>query len=254
MQKSGVVIINGDNKNNREVIQKINREVKTYGFSKENDYQIDKVRFKEGSTEFILRNKSIILGNFIIKVPGKLNIQNATAAIIAALTAGLTINQIQKGLVLFTGTKRRFELIKEKNDIKLIDDYAHHPSEIQMTLLAAKEWYPGYKIICIFQPHTFSRTKALLSDFSQSFGLSSEVYILPIFPSAREKEDNSINSFILVNETARYHQRVFYAKDHIDLLQKLKNNIKPKTILITMGAGDIYKIHTDLIKLMSYGR
>lgn len=247
----GLLIINGDNTNNQEIARSASRKVITYGFSKENDYQIEKVQFAEGVTRFVLRGKNISLGEFVLNVPGKFNILNATASIVTALSVGLPILQIQKGLAAFLGTKRRFELIKSQNGNKLFDDYAHHPSEIQMTLLAAHEWYPKHQIICVFQPHTFSRTKALLAEFSKCFGLSDEVYILPIFPSAREKEDKSINSLLLVNEIARYHHNVFYVKDLYNLIIMIKKRIRAKKmIIITMGAGDIYKFTDNLKKIL----
>lgn len=247
MDEDGLLVINGDNVHNRTLLKSISKKTQTYGFSANLSYQIEKVEFKEGKTTFSLKQKNLSLGEYQLNVPGKFNILNATAAIVVGLQVGLTTSQVKEGLQQFLGTKRRFELIGEKGKVKVYDDYAHHPSEIKMTLMAVKEWFPKHKIICLFQPHTYSRTKSLLPDFARSFGFADEVMILPIFPSAREEVDPEINSSILASKINLFHPRVTFEGREEKILERIKS-IKDDTIVITMGAGDIYEIGPKILR------
>jgi UDP-N-acetylmuramate--alanine ligase len=150
----------------------------------------------------------------------------------------------------FNGTNRRFEKIYEYKNKLLFDDYAHHPSEILATLKAVKEWYGNRKLIVIFQPHTYSRTKLLLNDFSKSFILADKVFLADIFPSAREKYDNSISSRILAIEINKIKKNSVYVGNLKVLLSLLKKEITGDDLIITMGAGDIYLWHKSIIDLI----
>lgn len=251
LPEDGFVVINTDSSNNRTIIKKLRqKKIITYGFSADADYKISSVSFTPGITKFILKHNDLAIGEFILLVPGKFNALNATAAIVVGLQLGLSVAKIQEGLVSFRGTKRRFELIADKNKIRLYDDYAHHPQEIAATLLACREWFKKEKIVVIFQPHTYSRTKALLKQFSQSFELADEVLILPIFSSAREKDDPEINSEILVAEIGRYQPHVKFMTDNKNLLSYLSSHLDRGSIVLTMGAGDVYKLHKDIKRMM----
>ena len=248
--EDSVAVLNNDNSNIRSIVSKIRRNIITYGFSKDVMFRIDNLHFSQGKTLFDIKADNINIGKFSLSVPGKYNALNAAATICVALHIGISADQINKSLGEFLGTKRRFELIADKNGRKLYDDYAHHPSEIQMTLMAARDWFPRNKIICIFQPHTYSRTKSLLSDFAQSFGFADEVLILPIFASAREKEDKSINSSVLAAEISHYHQNVSYMDTTDKLLSYVKKTKDSNSVIITMGAGDVYKLGPQIEEII----
>lgn len=250
LDQDAVVVLNEDNKNNKEVKKGSNKEVITYGFSPEADYQIEKVRFSDARTYFSLKNKDLNIGEFCLKVPGKYNAQNAAAVVAVGLHLGLSVSTLQLGLADFLGTKRRFELIFQKNNITLYDDYAHHPTEIQTTLLACRQWYPKEKIIVIFQPHTYSRTKKLLADFARCFNFADEVLILPIFASAREDVDLSIDSTILTSEISKFHPKVSYFSDNEKLLAYIRKTLVPGTVIFTMGAGDVYKLDKEIVNII----
>ena len=246
MDEEGLLVINGDNPNNQVLLKGVTKKTQTYGFSPNSSYQIEKVNYKEGKTSFFLKQGNLSLGEYQLNVPGKFNVLNATAAIVVGLQLGLTVSQIKDGLQQFLGTKRRFELIGEKGKIKVYDDYAHHPSEIKMTLMAVREWFPKHRIICLFQPHTYSRTKSLLTEFASSFGFANEVIILPIFPSAREEVDPEINSSILASKISMFHPSVTFEGREEKILERLKN-VKEDTIVLTMGAGDIYQLAPKIL-------
>ena len=179
--------------------------------------------------------------------PGQFNQANATAAIKAAVTLGFDPGKAAAALKDFTGTTRRSEQIADLNGILVYDDYAHHPREIQATLQAAKAKFPGRKLIAIFQPHTYSRTKALLTEFSHSFAAADQVIFLPIYASAREISDPAVSSQTLAAMTPRG----VFAANPKDLLQYLKLNLSSPAVIFTLGAGDIYLLHDQIIAAIS---
>lgn len=176
-----------------------------------------------------------------LKVPGEHNKQNAGACISVADFLQIQSDKAVKSIEDFSGTWRRFDLRgKTINGVSVYDDYAHHPKEIMTTLKGAREMYPDMKIVSIFQPHLFSRTKLLLEDFSKVFIDSDEVFILPIYP-AREEFDPTINSEMLVEKIKQNGQNVQLVKSFDDaknIIEKLDGN----TVVINLGAGDIYKL------------
>ncbi len=212
----------------------------SYGLSAAAEFQVTHIRFGDERTFFTLVQNGMRLFDFTLKVPGKHNALNAAAAAIACRQLGLSWEQIAKGLLKFGGTKRRFELVSKIGDVRVIDDYAHHPKEIMATLAAAREWYPGRRIIAVFQPHTYSRTKALMSEFSQAFTSAYEVILTDIYSSARETDTLGISGKTLVEETAKHHPNVYFAPGYEAVQKLLAAHMHPKDIIIFMGAGSIY--------------
>lgn len=159
---------------------------------------------------------------------------------------GFDKKKINKAIKGFSGAKRRFERLFKDRNISLYDDYAHHPREIKMTILAARKKFSPKRIIVIFQPHTYSRTKALLHDFAASLSVADKCFILPIFASAREKKDSyhiSSNDIVKINPS-----RLTYISSKQQLLHSLKSTLRVGDIIFTMGAGDVYKLKDDIIK------
>ena len=181
-----------------------------------------------------------------LQVPGQHNLLNASAVIVMAQRLGVPKEIIEKGLADFQGTSRRFEFKGEKNGIIFIDDYAHHPTEIQVTLKAVKKLYPQRKIWAIFQPHTFSRTKALLKEFGQSFDQADQVIILDIYGSARE-EAGRIHAQDLVEEIKKHRNKTNYIPTIEEAGRYLKKQSQPGQVILTMGAGDVWKLSTAFL-------
>lgn len=179
---------------------------------------------------------------FRLNVPGKFNLENAAAAKKVAEFYGINTDQVMNGLLKFTGTRRRFEKIGEKNGILFYDDYAHTPNEIRATLAAAREWFPGKRIIAVFQPHTYSRTKALFNEFAKSFGDADVVGIMDIYASARETNDLGISGKLLSDEISKFNKSVHYTDGHGSTLEWVKKSIKPGDVVLILGAGDIFRI------------
>jgi UDP-N-acetylmuramate--alanine ligase len=176
-----------------------------------------------------------------IAFPGKHYIENAGAVLACSSFLDIDTDDLLEGISSFKGTARRFDVLQKRPAV-VIDDYAHHPSEIKATLMGAKELYPKKTIVVIFQPHMFSRTESFLDKFARSFELADEVGIMEIYSSAREAK-GSVSSKDLVRALNEQHSRVRYLKDHkaagqfLNFMKKRSNNV-----VLLMGAGDIYEI------------
>ncbi|MBI3386022.1 UDP-N-acetylmuramate--L-alanine ligase [Candidatus Gottesmanbacteria bacterium] len=216
------------------------QNVITYGFSPRADMHITHIGVGVGRMFFTLEQKRVRAGEFTLKVPGRHNVANAVAAIVTCQALGLNIDEIHNGLLAFSGTKRRFEKLGEVEGVTYYDDYAHHPAEIIATLAGAKKWYPHRRIIAVFQPHTFSRTKALLPDFARAFTDAAMVILTDIYASAREHDTLGTEGKTLLEETLKHHGDVRYGKDFLEVRKILSEKIMPGDVVIFMGAGDIY--------------
>lgn len=241
----GLMVACIDDNNVKEIIKYAPRVI-TYGKGIFADWKILRIYNNAGKTNFWLEYKGREMGHFQISLPGEHNVQNAAAVIIVSLEAGIDIEKIRNFLPLFTGTKRRFEKIGEVSNILLYDDYAHHPTEIKATLKALKSWYPEKRIIAVFQPHTYSRTKGLFKEFGLCFVDADIILIADIYSSAREVEKYGVTSATLVEEICQHHPNCYYTKGENEILQYLEHNIQENDIIITLGAGDIYKIHPQI--------
>ena len=240
-KKSKEIIVNADDANSRVLESEL-----TYGFSPASNFWITHVGVGEERTFFALEERGMKLGEFTLKVPGRHNVLNAVAAMIAAHQAGVDWSALKRGILEFTGTKRRFEKIGERRGVIFYDDYAHHPAEIRATLAAARSWYADRRIIVVFQPHTYSRTKALLTEFAQSFGDANVVILTDIYASARETHSLGIDGTTLATEAAKHHGNVLYAKDKSTVSSVISKTLEASDVVICMGAGDIYNWEKEI--------
>lgn len=240
-QERGIrtTIVNADDPASR-VLHTVPGEVISYGLTPAADMHITHIGFGDERTFFTLSDRGTAAGEFSLKVPGKHNVSNAVAAAACCRAIGISWDNIREGLIRFGGTKRRFEKVGESTGMRMYDDYAHHPKEIAATLAAARAWYPNEQLIAVFQPHTYSRTIALLGDFAKSFHDADLVAIADIYASAREQELPEVSSQMLVEEIAKHHPNVTYTKDYEQTAQYLYKQASGKSVILFMGAGDIY--------------
>ncbi len=247
--KSGLLIYYGDSNSVKEVVANVSDGKVSYGFDESNDYYCVKNSRsnKKLGEDFEVFRAGELLGKVKIKTPGEHNILNATAVIAFCHKVGIDMKKIVEALAVFQGTKRRFEYIGNKNGAILIDDYAHHPEEIKITLQTIKEIYSDKDIITIFHPHSFTRTEALLNDFAGSFADTDELIILDIYSSARENfgKVNSQNLVELINKkNADKAQNISTIEKTV---KYLKNKIGENDVVISMGAGDVWRV-TETLK------
>jgi len=196
-----------------------------------------------------VRSKDMLLGEFSMSVAGEHNGLNALACIATSIELGLPIDKITSSLSKFQGTKRRQEFIgKTQSGALVFDDYAHHPTEIKATLASFAKRYPRKKILCIFQPHTYSRTKSLFAEFGGAFSDADEVVLTNIYPSQREEKDETVSSVQLAREIGKHGKKVTYLPDFASVVEYLtQKDLNEAWIILTMGAGDVYKINEKLI-------
>ena len=179
-----------------------------------------------------------------LKIPGEYNRMNAQAALLAAKHIKIPQEQVLAALAQFSGTMRRFEHLGSVGSIERYDDYAHHPDEITAVLRSLKEKYPKSTKIVLFQPHTYSRTLSLLNEFSQCFTDADQVYLLDIFASAREKENPGVSSDMLAELMKKQGKQAENLKTLPLAAEKLNATLKPGDVFITLGAGDVYHVHS----------
>ena len=239
--KDGCLVINNAIDNIDYFTKDLCADFVTFGLTPDCDYLADNIEYDSlgfGSFNLFIKGKNY--GNIHLKQPGIYNIENALAAAAAAHVSGLSFENIKNGLESFGGANRRFQLKGEKNGVTVIDDYAHHPDEIHAALTAAHN-YPHGKIWCVFQPHTYTRTKTLLNEFAGALSLADEVVLAKIYP-ARETDTLGISSDnirILLEESGN---KATYLPTFEEILKFLKKNCSPGDLLITMGAGDVVNV------------
>jgi UDP-N-acetylmuramate--alanine ligase len=245
---SGTLIVCGDDREIQKLLKDYQGKVVTYGFNPDNQYILRRVNISGEQMFFQVDAYGGQSLDFVLRVVGEHNALNALAATIASLEAGVALEKIKPALMQFTGSKRRLEFIGQlTTGARVYDDYAHHPTEIKRTLQALRQKYPKQKIICIFQPHTYSRTKALFDDFLRVFTPVDEVIITDIYASLREEIDSTITAQMLAQELKNYHQHILYLPALKDVIEYSKQKrYRHDTVLVTMGAGDVYKIHSEL--------
>lgn len=246
----GFLIANGDDKNVQDVISNINCNVITYGIINDSNFIAKDIHFtEEGYPIFKVEYDGKNIGTFGLNIPGKHNVYNALASIATAYILGVDPSDIEKHIKKFRGIHRRFDILGEVKGCKIVDDYAHHPAEIRATLEAAKN-YPHHKVWCIFQPHTYTRTKALLDDFAHSFNDADHIIITDIY-AAREIDTGEIHSKALWKKIkeANPHGDVIYMKDFEEIAQYIYNHMESNDLVLTMGAGDVYKIGEKILKI-----
>lgn len=198
----------------------------------------------QSSSQFVYQGQEYKLQ---LQVPGRYNVLNALAAILAGLQLGLEPAQAAQALASFPSTQRRFEYLGEKAGVKYYDDYAHHPHELTAVIETLNEWHPQARKVVAFQPHTYSRTKELYDEFMTALSQAEELVLLDIFSSARESEDPTVSSRKLAQDLEQITgQEILVLKDANALAIYCRKQLEPGDVLLTVGAGDIYQVH-DLI-------
>jgi len=221
--------------------------ITTFGFSATADIRATDVVFQDQGSCMKIHIHGQFVGNLELRVAGRHNILNALATIAFCHEIGIPTAQILASLQAFNGTKRRFEHLGTRGGALIVDDYAHHPTEIRNTLEGARLSFPGRRIRAIFQPHTFSRTEKLLLEFSEAFQAADEVVIAEIFASAREQNLQSISAAVLAELIQKQGKQARYIGTLEDIKSYLAQTLAPEDLVLTLGAGDIYKVGQDLV-------
>jgi len=242
---NGCVVLNSDDENSKELIDNKNYQKVTFGIKNHSDYSAKNIIFEKDLTSYDLYIKDKYVDKVELTVPGLHNIYNSLACIAVCDIYNIKLKDVIRALEKFGGAKRRFEKKGEYNGALIYDDYAHHPSEIKATLSAAKD-KKTRKLWCVFQPHTYTRTKTLLNEFSEAFYDADNVIITDIY-AAREKDTGDISSKDLVEKIQQRSNNAIYMKDFSEIEIYLKEKLQPGDLFLTIGAGDVYKIGEEIV-------
>lgn len=234
--EDGYIVANADDKNTMDVVRPLARELVTFGIENEADVMAKNITRLGAQSEFDIINRGEFFAHVKLHVPGIHNVKNALAATAAAICLGLDSTAVTYGLAGFTGAGRRFEFKGKFNGADVFDDYAHHPGELH-ALLDAVEPLNYKRTIMVFQPHTYSRTKALFDDFVRELSRPDIAYLADIY-AAREKNTHEVSS----EDLAKKIPNSIYLGSFDELEEDLKRTAQPGDIILTVGAGDVYKI------------
>lgn len=255
LPNTGTLVINGDIERLPELTDGLSARVLTYGLCETEmqcasyDYAATNCSFDtNGFGSYDLYEAGRLLGRISLRVIGMHNISNSLAAAALAFTYGVSFDAVAAALLKYTGTHRRFEYKGTVNGVRIYDDYAHHPSEISATLSAARACVSGtQKLWCVFQPHTFSRTKAFLPEFAASLTLADTVVLADIYSASREKDPGDISSADIARLLEQKGKEVYHFHSFDEIEKFLSAQCNPDDLLITMGAGDIVSVAESLI-------
>lgn len=243
----GFVVLCLDEEGLREILPGINRKVITYGLSAQADVRAYDVSFHQTTSKFKVKYFGQMLGELELNVPGIHNVKNSLVALTIARELGVDFDVIKSTLKKFSGVYRRFEIKAEVNGIMVVDDYAHHPTEVSATLSAIRTGWDR-RIIAVFQPHLYTRTRDFYNDFAKSF-LDSDVFICTDIYPAREVPIQGITGQLITDAAEKFgHKNVLYVPDKKDITDTLLKIVQPGDVVVTMGAGDIWKYGEEFIK------
>jgi UDP-N-acetylmuramate--alanine ligase len=238
----GFAVLCIDHPNVQELIPSVEKTFVTYGFSAHADYRADNVVSDGMSNRFRVLRRGEPLGEATLKAPGRHNVSNALAAVAVAAEIGIPFDRIRAGLAEYAGVARRFQVKGEKNGVIVVDDYGHHPAEIRATLSAAREVWPGRRIVVGFQPHRYSRTQALFRDFLSAFHDADLLFVFDVYPAGEESIPGASGERLCEAIREHGHKAAVYGGKAGDALPAVVRGLCPGDIFLTMGAGDVWKL------------
>jgi UDP-N-acetylmuramate--alanine ligase len=246
----GVAIVCLDNEHIQDILPRITVRHTTFGLSAQADLQAGQIRFESGRSRFTVTRRNQDLGEIVLNLAGQHNILNALAGIATGLELKIPFEVIKQALEEIKGVRRRLEIKGDKKQILVMDDYGHHPTEIVATLNAVRESFPGRRLVVVFQPHRYTRTKALFNEFSRAFYQSDVLILVPIY-AASEPPIPQVDSRLLCQGVqAHGHRDVSFAPDFTQALSMVTHKLKPNDLVLTLGAGDIHTLGEQLLEIL----
>lgn len=249
IREDGWGVVCFDNENIRNIVKNVDRKIVSYAIDHEADYVAANIKADASGTSFDVIHSGENLGTVKLNVPGRHNVLNAMACVVTGITLGQTVAQMAEGLTMFNGAKRRFQTKGKAQGVWVVDDYAHHPTEIATTLKAARQTQPK-RLVCAFQPHRYSRTQLLQKEYGSCFK-DADLLVLTDVYSAGEDPIPGVDGELLVKEVAaQTGQKTVYIKDKKDIAAYLKSIAQEGDLIMTMGAGDIVNCGEELVELL----
>ena len=246
----GMAVVNNDDENVRLVLDRASKRVVTCGIDTESVYMAKNLVFEGWSSSFDVYRHGELRGHIDLPLPGRHNVSNALAACALACEYGVAFPAIRQALASFVNADRRFQIKGERGGITVIDDYAHHPSEIEATLLGARR-SSAQRVVAVFQPHLYSRTLALYSEFAKALALADEVILTPIYP-AREKPIPGVSAQLIADSLRKAQYETYaFVPDTKALFAVLARAAHPGDLVIFLGAGNIWQYAEEYLALLS---
>lgn len=246
----GCTVMCSDNEHIREIAPEIKRRTITYGIEHAADYRAEKIEFQGSKTNYNLNYKGGILGKIELNVPGMFNVYNSLAAVAVGRELELEFPVIQKGLASFYGVHRRLEVKGRVGSITVIDDYGHHPTEVRETLAAASQVWKSRRVV-VFQPHRYTRTKALFDEFTKAFNDADILIVNDIYPASEEPIAGVNSAALCAAIRANGHPHAEYVANAEDTIEYLLKIVRPDDAVFTLGAGSVYKIGEAFLKRLA---
>lgn len=243
----GSIILCGEDENIKSIIPRITRKYYTYGRGKNYDFYAENIVYEEMHTEFDLCFSGKNLGRLKLHFPGAHNVLNSLGAAAVGIELGVGFEKIRKAFLDFTGVSRRLEVKARKKDIVFIDDYGHHPTEIRVTLETIKSIWPERRLLVIFQPHRYTRTRDLAKKFGPSFNSVSRIWLTDIYSAGEKPIPGISSSLILESFPAEKRETVTLISDREAIIKEVVKSLRPQDVFVTLGAGDVYKIGEEIL-------
>jgi UDP-N-acetylmuramate--alanine ligase len=237
----GLSVLCLDHPHVRDLLPKVTRRYVTYGLSRQADFVADNVRYAGLETLFRVRHRDELLGEFRVRMPGEHNVLNCLAVIAIADELAVPVDVVKQALATFRGVARRFTVVAEPHGIALVDDYSHHPVEIQAALNAARNAY-SQRILVAFQPHRYTRTRALFHEFSTAFDQADAVFVTDVYAAGEAPIEGATGEALAEGISRQGHRAARYVKDRRDLEQQIAEQAQPGDVVIALGAGDINRV------------
>ena len=244
----GQAILCLDNEPIQALIPNIKKRYTTYGMSTQADLCIRDVTFEHRRSRFAIEIKGRPLGEVVLNLPGIHNVYNAAASIAVGLELDISFEDIKAALEGLAGVQRRLEIKGETKKILVVDDYGHHPTEIKMTLKAMAESWPERRKVVVFQPHRYTRTQALFDEFTRAFYQSDELLVLPVYAASEDPIEGVTADNLCEGIKAHGHRNVRCMSGLKQTVNHLKKTLKPGDLLLTLGAGDVWKVGEEVLK------
>jgi len=243
----GFAVLCVDHPNVQELIPATEKTCVTYGFSAAADYRVDAARPEGMGIRFSILRRGETLGEIALRVPGRHNASNAAAAAAVASELGIPFDRIKEGLEEYRGVARRFQVKGERGGVTVVDDYGHHPVEIRATLAAAREVWPGRRVVVGFQPHRYTRTQALFRDFLSAFHDADRVFVFDIYPAGEDPIPGVTGERLCAAIREHGHPAAVFAGRASEARDLVLSALRPGDIFLTMGAGDVWKLGESVL-------
>ncbi len=248
----GLAVVCIDHPGVRAIVPRLKRRLTTYGFSSAADLVASQMRQDAGGVRFSVHQKGRALGDVHLPLPGNHNVLNALASIAVALELDVSFEEAAQGLASFGGVERRYQLLGLAGDIRVVDDYAHHPTELKATLAAARSTHPG-RIVSVFQPHRYTRTRDCMAEFAAAFDESDLVIISEIYPAGDSPIPGISGQVLAETISDQGHANVRFISELDAIRDELPKHLNPGDLVLTLGAGDIAKLGGQILQRIADG-